>query len=141
MDIDKVLDTIFDEIGKTADNAVESLSNTKLFQKYKNADDPIESILDDAGKAVTAAYDRFSKASKPTVENVRQKTYNALYERYRKAGEPYGAGEEGYRRWIAEKENKFRADTITAAGKAGNEVKKGYNTVRNTIKNQMGKTR
>lgn len=130
MDIEKVMDNVFEAMDKGVAGIFRAFENSKLYKKYEGADDPVEQMLDDAGKAVGNACGKISEKAEPAIKNIRTRTENAVYEPYRKAGEPYGPGPEGLKKWQAERYNSFlkKAEEKTAGAAAAAKV--GFDRVR-----------
>lgn len=133
MSIDEFLDGLFDNIEKTAGKVSGKIRQTDTFKRYQQADDPVGTFLDDASRVVTTTFDTVSRKAGPAVKNVKKKTYDMLYERYRKAGEPYGAGDEGFKKWTAEREQQMKDSAVRTGKRVWKGVRTGVDQGRRTV--------
>lgn len=139
MDIDKILNDAADSMKLVADKAINALTNVDAFSKYKDSDDKVEEMLDDAGKKVTSFIDSVSSKVDPTVQNAKKRVYDSVYDDYRKAGMPYGDTHEGFLKWTDEREDIVRERVETELGRIRNVITVGFNKAKDYIETELNK--
>ena len=108
MDVGKRISDTRDSLGSVSDRLSDAVMEGKIMGKYKDSDDKIGDILDDAGKVVTGWFDAIANVAEPTVKKTKAKIYESIQDEYRKAGSPYGDTHEGLLRWVDERESNIR---------------------------------
>lgn len=108
MDVEKIISDIRESVDSVSDSLTNSVMEGKILGKYKDSDDKIGDILEDAGKVVTGWFDAIANLAEPTVKKTKAKIYESIQDEYRKAGSPYGDTHEGLLRWVDEHESNVR---------------------------------
>jgi gas vesicle protein len=117
-DIEKIIKEVQDAIHSGSEKVTDSVTESNMFDKYKDSDDKIGDILEDAGNVVTGWFDAVSDKVEPVVKKTKEKIYESIQEEYRKAGAPYGDTHEGLLRWVDEHETNIREKVNTGLEKA-----------------------
>jgi len=118
MDIEKIIKEVQDAIHSGSEKVTDSVTEGDMFDKYKDSDDKIGDILEDAGNVVTGWFDAVSDKVEPIVKKTKAKIYEGIQDEYRKAGAPYGDTHEGLLRWVDEHETNIREKVNTGLEKA-----------------------
>lgn len=117
-DIEKIIKEVQDTIRSSSEKVTDSVTESNMFDKYKDSDDKIGDILEDAGNVVTGWFDAVSDKVEPIVKKTKAKIYESIQDEYRKAGAPYGDTHEGLLRWVDEHEASIREKVNTGLEKA-----------------------
>lgn len=140
MDLETVLNEVSENMKKGIDKISDAISQSQLFTKYKDSDDAIADMLDDAGKVVTGVMDSLSDQVEPFIQNTKKKVYDSFYADYKKAGEPYGSTHEGFMKWTDEREDQVRERVNKETTRVRGAVNDGFQKAKETIERELKNT-
>ena len=72
-DVEKIIKEVQDAIRSGSEKVTDSVTESDMFDKYKDSDDKIGDILEDAGNVVTGWFDAVSDKVEPVVKKTKAK--------------------------------------------------------------------
>ena len=138
-DIENIIETIKTSLKKGADAVSEEIDKSQILGKYKNSEDKVADILDDAGKAVTSVVEKIADKTEPVIKKTKAQIYERFYEQYKKAGAPYGDTHEGFLQWADERETTIRDAVDEGLEKGRSAILKGVGKAKDFVDNEIGK--
>jgi ElaB/YqjD/DUF883 family membrane-anchored ribosome-binding protein len=139
MDIEVLIEKIKNSLKKGADKVSDEIDKSQVFDKYKDSDDKVADILDDAGKALTDVVDKVSEKTEPAIKKTKAKIYERIYEEYKKAGYPYGDTHEGFLQWTDERETAIREKVDDGLEISRNTILKGVEKTKDFFNSELAK--
>ncbi len=138
-DIENIIESIKSGLKKGADAVSEEFEKSQILGKYKDSEDVVADILDDAGKAVSSVVDKIADKTEPVIKKTKAQIYERFYEEYKKAGAPYGDTHEGFLQWTDERETAIRNSVDDGLEKGRSAILKGVEKAKGFVDNEIGK--
>lgn len=133
------VDETLDKVRDSVKNFSEKVIDNPTFKKYQQSDDRVSTVLEDISKAAMGTVDFLNEHVGPAVKSTKDKVHNYLYDDYKKKGCPYGDTQDGYNKWMKERQAEFTRNTEKNIEKAGEMIGDGCRKTYHYVKNEVNK--